>query len=82
MSRLFSRLLIIVALAAASGCVSQPESVALAEPADVAAEAPLGSRIKKRSAIAPTSGVSREDIEQSRVQANAIRTGIVNDGGR
>jgi hypothetical protein len=44
------------------------------------AQAPLGSRIKRATNMAPTSGVNREEIEQAKVQSGIIRTGIANDG--
>ena len=81
MSQPLPRTLLVVALAGATGCATQSQSAAFAEPANVTAEVPLGSRIKKKSPIAPTSGVQREEIEQTRAQAGAIRAGIVNDRG-
>lgn len=69
--------------AGVSGCVSQPGSRALErgkEPV-AAAEAPLGSRIKKRSSIAPVQGATRNDVEQARVQAGAAQTGAFNRTG-
>ncbi len=44
------------------------------------AEAPLGSRIKRKSDIAPVLGATREDLEATKLQQGAIAVGIANDG--
>ncbi len=44
-------------------------------------EAPLGSRIKRKSDIAPRIGANREDIEQTKVRQGAIQVGVANEGG-
>lgn len=69
--------------AAVTGCVSASASPALErgkEPV-AAADAPLGSRIKKRSSLAPVQGGTRNDVEQARVQAGAAQTGAFNRTG-
>ncbi|HEY1110625.1 MAG TPA: hypothetical protein VGE76_18385 [Opitutaceae bacterium] len=68
-------------LVAMTGCVTKSESAALERKEQQAsgplAEAPLGSRIRKRTNIAPTGGTTREDIEQQRAQAGAQAVGAV-----
>lgn len=67
---------------AMAGCATKPESAAL-EPKEQKdssqlAEAPLGSRIRKRTNIAPTGGTNREDLEAQRAQAGARAVGAGN----
>jgi hypothetical protein len=64
------------------GCATKADSAAIDRkpPQQAEAEAPLGSRIRKRNAAAPVSGALRETIEQGRVQQNAIDTGAANRG--
>ncbi len=77
------RILAVLAAVAASvmgsGCASQ-SSAALDRKEKEAplAEAPLGSRIKKRNNSAPVSGTHRENLEQARAQAGAVSSAIVN----
>lgn len=65
-----------------TGCVSKTET---AEPDEgrskVAGEAPLGSRIKKRTNVAPVSGATRQDIDNARVQQGIQQAGTVNRTG-
>ena len=76
------RLIVFGLLMATTGCATKPESAALEKKEQPAssqlAEAPLGSRIRKRSNIAPTGGTHREDIEAQRVQAGAQAVGTAN----
>jgi hypothetical protein len=61
------------------GCTSQPMTAEKeAEDPAVIADAPLGSRIKRRSDANPVSQANRQQFEQERVQQGAIQTGIVN----
>lgn len=78
-SRLLSGFVAAAVLVIGSGCASQ-SSAALDRKEKEAplAEAPLGSRIKKRNNTAPISGAHREDLEQSRAQAGAVSSAIVN----
>lgn len=39
-------------------------------------DAPLGSRIRKKTGIAPVTGATREDMERAKIQQGAIETGI------
>lgn len=45
-------------------------------------EAPLGSRIKRKSTINPVSGATREQIEQQRVMQGTIQNAVANDPGK
>ena len=73
-----NRYLTIVCLLAVSGsfagCASQTKTAEKEDP-NVLVEAPLGSRIKKKSNAAPLSGATREDIENARVMQGAQQTG-------
>lgn len=42
-------------------------------------EAPLGSRIKRKTTVNPITSSTREMIEQQRVQQGAIEAGMVNN---
>lgn len=47
----------------------------------LAQEAPLGSRIRKKSNVAPVLGATRDDIERARVQQGAVATGAYQNPG-
>lgn len=67
-----------------AGCASGEQSAALERDkaqSRATADAPLGSRIRKKSNMAPVMGATREDLEQARVQAGAIEAGKVNRNG-
>jgi len=57
-----------------AGCTSQTKTAEKDDP-NVVVEAPLGSRIKKKSNAAPLTGATREDIENARVSQGARQTG-------
>lgn len=64
------------------GCATQPKQAEAENPAErVAVEAPLGSRIKKRTNITPVSGANRQDIDNARVMQGQHQAGVVNRGG-
>jgi hypothetical protein len=78
-SRILAGLAVVAASFMGSGCTSQSSAVLDRKEKEAPlAEAPLGSRIKKRNNAAPISGTHREDLEQSRAQAGIVATGIVN----
>ncbi len=71
-------LLLAVAGGLLGGCTSQPKSAGKeAEEPAVIADAPLGSRIKRRSEAGPVSQANRQQFEQERAQMGAIQTGVV-----
>ena len=77
-----STILAILITSILTGCASKPEKVEQEEEGSkVAVEAPLGSRIKKRSNVAPVSGATRQDIDNARVQQGIQQTGAVNRTG-
>jgi hypothetical protein len=41
----------------------------------ISENAPLGSRIKKRTGVSPVSGITREDVENAKVMQGAQQTG-------
>ena len=61
-----------------AGCATTTQDPMFVE--TKATEAPLGSRIKRATSVAPTSGINRQEVEQQNVQAGAVRQGIYNDG--
>lgn len=81
MSSSLLRVVAVGLLASTLGCATKPESAALERKEQPAsgqlAEAPLGSRIRKRNNVSPTGGTNREDIESQRVQAAAQAVGTV-----
>jgi len=73
---------LLVIVFALGGCATQPKQAEAPEPNErVAVEAPLGSRIKKRTNITPVSGANREDIDNARVMQGQHQAGVVNRGG-
>lgn len=78
MCRNLFRFVPVLAVAMLAGCAGTPESAGLEReaPAPRMADAPLGSRVKRPTNIAPTSGGTRNDVEQARVQSGAIATGM------
>lgn len=71
--------LLIVSLGLA-GCASRTESAKKKAPDDsvAATEAPLGSRIKRKTTVNPIDSATREMIEQQRVQQGVMEVGKVN----
>ena len=65
------------------GCASQTTTAEdkAARESEVVQEAPLGSRIKKKTKIAPVSEATRQDVENARVQQGMQQTGAVNRAG-
>lgn len=74
-------LLALIGSAALTGCATNTTKETAQENQPVE-EAPLGSRIKRRTNINPTAGVSREDIENGRVQDAARAVGAVTNPGK
>jgi hypothetical protein len=74
------QVLLIVSLGL-GGCATATESAKKEAPdnAVAATEAPLGSRIKRKTTVNPINSSNREMIEQQRVQQGAIATGMVNN---
>ena len=65
-----------------TGCATKTETTEQKEDSSrVAAEAPLGSRIKKRTNVAPVTGATRQDIENAKVQQGIHQAGVVNRTG-
>lgn len=80
MHRTPSAFLLVVLALSAAGCASTSETSADKKSDQrLVQEAPLGSRIRKRTNVTPVLGASREDIERARVQQGAIQTGIFQD---
>ncbi len=81
MNSLLLRTMAVGLLVATMGCATKSDSAATEKKEQPAggqvAEAPLGSRIRKRTNVAPTGGTNREDIEQQRTQAAAQAVGAV-----
>lgn len=65
----------VVALTGA-GCASRTQKPEEGDAKQVVQEAPLGSRIRKKSNVSPVSGATRDDIERQRIQQGAIETGV------
>lgn len=66
-----------VAAFSGSGCATSTEKIDdKKNEQKLVQDAPLGSRIRKKSSIPPVSGATRDDIERQRVQQGAIETGI------
>jgi len=63
-----------------TGCTTRDKTAAKEqeEPAALT-EAPLGSRIKRKSTASPITSSTREQLEQQRAQQGAISAGMVND---
>ncbi len=63
-----------------TGCTTRDKTAAQEpeEPAGLA-EAPLGSRIKRKSTVNPIDSATREMIEQQRVQQGVMEVGKVNN---
>jgi len=61
-----------------AGCTTRDKTAAQEQPAELA-EAPLGSRIKRKTTVNPVDSATREMIEQQRVQQGAIEAGMVNN---
>lgn len=72
--------LLLVACWAMTGCITGDQTAAKEkkEPAALS-EAPLGSRIKRKTTTSPTTSSTREQLEQQRAQQGAIAAGMVND---
>lgn len=83
MRRLSFQAAIAAAMIGLAGCAADAGSAALGRDAQVSAagEPPLGSRIRKKSGVAPLAGATREDVEQARVQAGAAQVGEFNRTG-
>jgi hypothetical protein len=80
--RTLRALVVLSAFLVVSGCATRTETSEQEEPKQkVAVEAPLGSRIKKRSNVAPVSGATRQDIENAKVQQGIQQTGAANRTG-
>lgn len=72
--------LLLVVCCAVAGCTSRDKTAAKEKPEPTAlSEAPLGSRIKRKSTVNPIDSAAREMIEQQRVQQGAIEAGMVNN---
>ncbi|HEY0864578.1 MAG TPA: hypothetical protein VGD97_10780 [Lacunisphaera sp.] len=61
-----------------AGCTTRDKTAAQEEPAELT-EAPLGSRIKRKSTVNPIDSATREMIEQQRVQQGVMEAGKVNN---
>jgi Flp pilus assembly protein TadD len=83
MKKLTVRVLCPILTLLVAGCATtdQREDVARKEPAAIT-QAPLGSRIKKRTGASPVVGATREDLDTMKMQQGAIQQQIVNNGGR
>ncbi len=78
--RAWSRLLLLAVCCAVTGCTS-PDKTAGKEkegPTELT-EAPLGSRIKRKTTVNPITTSTREQLEQQRAQQGAIAAGMVNN---
>jgi len=75
--RTWSLSLLLAAACVLAGCTTRDKTAGKEkeEPADVA-EAPLGSRIKRKTTVSPIDSASRQMIEQQRVQQGAIQNGM------
>ncbi len=69
---------LLVVCCAVTGCTTRDNTAGKdkAEPVELT-EAPLGSRIKRKSTVNPIDSASRQMIEQQRVQQGAIQNGMV-----
>ena len=78
----FRCLVFATCLSLGSGCATK---TATNDPQEerpkVAAEAPVGSRVKKRTNAAPVSGATRQDIENAKVQQGLHQQGVANRAG-
>lgn len=74
---------LLIAASGLVGCDSQTTNAEdkTARESEVVQEAPLGSRIKKRTKIAPVSEANRQDVENARAQQGMQQTGAVNRAG-
>lgn len=78
--RAWSLPLLLMVCCAVTGCTTRDKTAGKEkeEPAELT-EAPLGSRIKRKSTVNPVDSATREMIEQQRVQQGAIEVGKVNN---
>jgi len=78
--RAWSGLLVAAVCCAATGCTT-PDKTAWQDKEEPAAltEAPLGSRIKRKTTVNPVTTNTREQLEQQRAQQGAISNAMVND---
>lgn len=72
-STLKTGLILLLAALITSGCATTDSASQSHEQrnATTQVEAPLGSRIRKKTAINPVMGANRDDVETSRIQQNA-----------
>ena len=78
--RAWSLPLLLVACCAATGCTTPDKTAGKEKEEPVAlGEAPLGSRIKRKTTVNPITSSTREQLEQQRVQQGAIEAGMVNN---
>lgn len=78
--RAWSRLLVLAVCGAVTGCTTPDKTAGQdkKEPAELT-EAPLGSRIKRKTTVNPITTSTREQLEQQRAQQGAISNAMVND---
>jgi len=75
---------LLIAAGGLVGCASRTTTAGedkAAQESEVVQEAPLGSRIRKRTKVAPVSEATRQDVENARVQQGMQQTGAVNRAG-
>lgn len=74
-----SLLMLLAVSCVLTSCASPDKSAGKEEKEEPTAmtEAPLGSRIRKRTKIAPVSEATRQDVENARVQQGMQQTGAV-----
>ena len=70
---------LLIAAGGLAGCATRTTAAEdkVTGESEVVQEAPLGSRIRKRTKIAPVSEATRQDVENARVQQGMQQTGAV-----